>query len=102
MAWTSRRRGELPSNWNSLRRLVLERDRWICQIQGPGCSRTATDVDHIRRGDNHDPRNLQSLCAACHKAKTQRESAEAIRRRRELRLRPAEKHPGDISARTST
>lgn len=43
----------------------------------PGCGAAATDCDHIKRisegGHPSDPKNLQSLCHACHSRKTQQE-----------------------------
>lgn len=89
MVWeTSDRRSRLPANWPTLRRLVLERDRYECQHQredtGQRCGLPATDVDHINRGDNHHPNNLQALCPWHHKHKTAMEggraSAQARRR----------------------
>lgn len=57
-----------------LRRLVLERDRAICQV----CGAEATEVDHVLPVRSHPERrfdlgNLQSLCHACHRAKTNHE-----------------------------
>ncbi|WP_255365808.1 HNH endonuclease [Corynebacterium sp. NML120713] len=46
------------------------------------------------RGDNHDPRNLRAACRSCHKKKTQAEAQEARRKKRALRFRPQERHPG--------
>ena len=34
------------------------------------CGEVATQVDHIRPGDNHDVNNLAPICEDCHKAKT--------------------------------
>jgi hypothetical protein len=95
MSWsTSNRASRLPADWPSLRRQILRRDGFACQIKGSGCTSMATDVDHIRRGDDHSPSNLQSTCGACHLRKS---SYEGNARRRELRLRkkrPTERHPG--------
>jgi hypothetical protein len=33
--------------WRKVRARVLERDQGRCQIRGPGCLRTATEVDHV-------------------------------------------------------
>lgn len=99
MTWnTSNRKERLPSNWNLLRRQVLRRDEWICQLGYPNCQTEATDVDHIVAGDNHDLGNLQAACPRCHQKKSSREggqaAAAAIARRKELRRRPVERHPG--------
>lgn len=82
----------LPKNWKAIRRSVLRRDDHQCcavTIRGR-CPEPATDVDHIVRGDNHDPSNLQSLCAEHHKIKTQMEAQAAKRSRK----REREQHPG--------
>ncbi len=55
--------------WKTIRRYVLERDRYTCQIQGRKCTTGATCVDHIvppdrRRGllRPHQPASrMQSL-----------------------------------------
>ena len=51
------------------RREVLARDRHRCQA--PGCGRTRfLEVHHKQaraRGGNHEPANLITLCAACHR-----------------------------------
>ncbi|MBE0565111.1 MAG: HNH endonuclease, partial [Krumholzibacteria bacterium] len=51
------------------RREVLARDRHRCQ--GPGCGRTRFLEIHHKwpraRGGTHEPANLVTLCAACHR-----------------------------------
>ena len=95
MPWSSSdRRTRLPKNWPSLRASVLRRDSYRCQIRLDGCSGIATDVDHIARGDNHSLENLRAACSECHKKKTQAEALEARRKKRALRFRPVERHPG--------
>lgn len=74
--------------------MILRRDRYACQIRGPRCTDMATEVDHIRPGDDHSMSNLQAVCAACHSQKSAREGNAAQARLRALRLRPAERHPG--------
>ncbi|QJD50208.1 HNH endonuclease [Mycobacterium phage Iwokeuplikedis] len=96
MSWAgSDRRQELPPDWELNYRLpVLSAARWLCQINGPGCVRAATDVDHIKRGNDHSRSNLRAACRVCHGKKS---SAEGVARRRELkarRKRPPERHPG--------
>ena len=55
--------------YRRLRLLVLERDRWVCQIKGPTCTHAATAVDHIIAradgGDMYNPANLRAACKAC-------------------------------------
>ena len=95
MAWSSSdRRKRLPKNWPSLRASVLKRDNYRCRMRLSGCAGIATEVDHIARGDNHDPRNLRAVCSRCHKTKTQAEAREARRKKRAARFRPMERHPG--------
>ncbi|MBA1446770.1 MAG: HNH endonuclease [Chromatiales bacterium] len=63
--------------WDKLRKRILLRDDYLCQV----CQRArrlspATAVDHIRAkalGGSDDPLNLQSICGLCHSAKTARE-----------------------------
>jgi 5-methylcytosine-specific restriction endonuclease McrA len=59
--------------WQKVRRYVLDRDGYICQIGRPGCKITANTVDHIRGleqgGAEYDPRNLQAACGYCNVGK---------------------------------
>jgi 5-methylcytosine-specific restriction protein A len=87
----SDRRERLPADWAKRRAAVLKRDRGYCQIQGPRCVLTATEVDHIVAGDDHEPSNLQAACEPCHQAKTNSERPKLAPRRR-----PPEPHPGMI------
>lgn len=95
MAWsTSNRRQALPPDWARIRRRVLLRDKW-CQVCGKNRS---TQVDHDRRGNNHEESNLRGICEPCHKVKSANEGAAAsaaVRKRiHAARKRPPEKHPG--------
>ena len=95
MAWeTQKRRNELPTNWSSLRLSVLRRDRRTCQARFDGCVGTATEVDHIYRGNDHSEDNLRAICKPCHSFKSSIEGHEARARRRALKKRPPERHPG--------
>lgn len=55
--------------WLRLRTLILERDGGKCQINGPTCKGTATEVDHIEPssegGAFWDPTNLRAACKPC-------------------------------------
>jgi 5-methylcytosine-specific restriction endonuclease McrA len=55
--------------WRTLRRIILERDRGVCQVRGPGCEGEAKAVDHIvptcEGGDFYDPANLRASCRKC-------------------------------------
>lgn len=64
--------------WQKLRKLVLQRDAYLCQECYKKQKLTpATDVDHIKpksAGGTDDQDNLQSLCKSCHEIKTSMES----------------------------
>ena len=95
MPWSSSdRREELPSNWDKLRQEALDRDGRRCRWSG--CGQPATDVDHVRRGNDHRLQNLQSLCAWHHQIKTNQESAAERREQRAKLSFPNQypKHPG--------
>ena len=100
MAWeTSDRRARLPSDWYKIRQRVLKRDRFRCQVRDESgwCAEEATDVDHIRRGDDHRMENLRSICQWHHRKKSSQEgAAAAVAKRREIsaRFRREERHPG--------
>lgn len=57
------------SRWQAIRPGILARDHHTCQIAGPGCTHTATDVDHIipwnEGGQRLDPTNLRAACSHC-------------------------------------
>ncbi|AAC18447.1 HNH endonuclease [Mycobacterium phage Lakes] len=96
MSWAgSKRRQELPEDWELNYRLpVLSAAGWLCEVDGPGCVRAATDVDHKKPGNDHSRSNLQAICRVCHGKKS---AAEGVARRRELkarRKRPEQRHPG--------
>ena len=62
------------SEWERLRRLVLDRDGWRCQACGKA---GRLEVDHKRSlhlGGSNDPSNLQALCRGCHFGKTRAEA----------------------------
>lgn len=74
---TRKQRG-YGASWDKLREQILKRDRYLCQE----CLRNdryvpANQVDHIlpkAQGGTDAPSNLQTLCGACHRQKTARES----------------------------
>ncbi|MEV4492712.1 HNH endonuclease [Micromonospora coxensis] len=109
MAWEgSTRRERLPKNWPALRARVLKRDGYVCQFvwrnergRMEQCGKPATEVDHIRPGDDHSMENLRAACHACHQYKSSREGGSVggqvvARMRRETngRFRRTEQHPG--------
>lgn len=96
MAWgTSNRASRLPPNWRTeIVPFILRRDGRRCQLRYARCQGRATQVDHIRPGDDHSYANLQAVCARCHGHKSASEGRQAQLRRRALRKRPPERHPG--------
>lgn len=109
--WDRTARGkELPQNWNRvIRPYVLGRDNHRCywgiprgtrweDYRGKRCYTRATHVDHIHRGNDHRPENLQSLCAEHHYRKSERERNESrlgLAPKRATRgYQRFEKHPG--------
>lgn len=60
--------------WQKLRERILRRDASLCQpCKARGHITLAAEVDHItpiHQGGSDDERNLQAICAECHKAKT--------------------------------
>ena len=60
--------------WPRIRRMILERDRHACKINGPRCKGAATTVDHIiswqSGGAWYDPDNLRAACTTCNYGRT--------------------------------
>src|SRR5690625_2518294 len=99
MAWhTSTRKGRLPTDWQDLRKACKARAKGRCEADhhDPSCNGVGTECDHIIQGDDHSLTNLQWLSAACHKAKTARETAQRNAARGQARKRPQERHPGAL------
>jgi 5-methylcytosine-specific restriction protein A len=65
--------------WDKLRKLILSRDKGLCQVcLAAGKYRPAKHVDHITAkafGGLDEPDNLQAICPACHAEKTAAEAA---------------------------
>lgn len=100
MAWeSSNRRSTLPKCWPHLRNSILKRDGRVCQIAGPTCIGTATEVDHIE-GHSDDPSNLRSTCHPCHSIRSSSQGGQAAGRARQAQIaarkRKPEAHPGLI------
>jgi 5-methylcytosine-specific restriction enzyme A len=73
--------GWMGSGWSRIRSQVLREER-RCRNCG---STWQLEVDHVRNraaGGDSSRGNLHVLCRACHREKTQRESHEAMRRKR--------------------
>jgi 5-methylcytosine-specific restriction protein A len=90
----------LPANWEQIRKRIHRRDESRCQVRlsdGRKCLEPATDVDHIRRGDDHRDENLRCICDWHHGKKSAAEGARAYNakiRRSKQKFRRTEKHPG--------
>jgi 5-methylcytosine-specific restriction endonuclease McrA len=66
------RKPQYKGPWKKVRQTVLDRDRYECQIRSVGCTREATEVDHILPAalDPHgagwfDEDNLRASCQSC-------------------------------------
>ncbi|QBP31111.1 HNH endonuclease [Mycobacterium phage Refuge] len=96
MGWAgSRRRQELPEDWEAIRLSVLQDAHWVCEIQlEDRCVGTASEVDHIERGNDHSRSNLRAACHRCHAKKSSDEGNAARRRNQARGKRPPERHPG--------
>jgi 5-methylcytosine-specific restriction protein A len=59
--------------WPKVSEFVLKRDGYVCQIQGPKCTKVATESDHIippdEGGAPFDSDNARASCAACNRAR---------------------------------
>lgn len=69
--------------WARVRKSVLERDGYICQIRGKRCRVTATAVDHIvppPLGPSFDPDNLRAACKACNSGRVNHTAIDRWRR----------------------
>ena len=82
--------------WKRVRRQVLVRDGYECQLRGPRCTFDAEHVDHIvavSRGGTDDLENCQAVCLPCHNNKTAMEAAAG----RRTRKRAPRAHPADFA-----
>jgi hypothetical protein len=100
MGWEGHDR-DLPPDWPAIRGKFIRQRKHIdggrCQKRLPSgarCPRPGTDVDH--RSDRDDHTDLQLLCDAHHKAKTQQEARAPGQWARGSKKRPGEQHPGDL------
>ncbi|GGN40200.1 hypothetical protein GCM10010109_68990 [Actinoplanes campanulatus] len=95
----SDRRQRLPQNWPSIQRRILKNAEFRCTVrtEGKRCTEQATEVDHIRAGDDHRDSNLRAICGWHHQQKSSREGGEAYaanRRRQAAKFKRTEAHPG--------
>jgi 5-methylcytosine-specific restriction endonuclease McrA len=69
--------------WQAVRRLVLARDGYVCQVRRPKCTFKATQVDHVvsvtNGGPRLDPSNLVATCRSCNISKRNSEVAARAR-----------------------
>ncbi len=98
MPWDTSTR-TMPPGWDALRLRVLRRDRYSCQHREPNgaaCPARASDVDHVKPGNDHSMTNLRALCREHHLAKSSAEGHAAWAARRIPARRPTEPHPADL------
>lgn len=73
----SRHQRGYGSAWQRLRKRIMERDNYLCQVcLQTGRISSADAVDHIVAkafGGDDNPENLQAICNSCHKTKTAQE-----------------------------
>jgi 5-methylcytosine-specific restriction endonuclease McrA len=68
--------------WRRIRKVVLARDGYVCQIRGPRCTTTATQADHVvswRELPEErwlDVTLLRAACRSCNAQKGARRQAE--------------------------
>lgn len=71
------------SAWEKTRKVILERDRFLCCVcNAKGFTTMASQVDHITPksaggSDSYD--NLQAICDPCHKQKTKNDKIKYAR-----------------------
>jgi 5-methylcytosine-specific restriction endonuclease McrA len=66
--------------WQRLRRAVLARDGYVCQVQGPRCTGIADTVDHVLPSSTHPhlfwaEENLRASCRRCNFGRGNRAAA---------------------------
>ncbi|MEU4155709.1 hypothetical protein [Actinoplanes sp. NPDC026670] len=69
-------------------------------LDGVRCPEPASDVDHIRAGDDHSDSNLRAICAYHHDRKSGREgglAAAKARARHRKKFNRQEAHPGALA-----
>lgn len=73
------------SRWQAVRRQVIERDGFRCQVCGRILNFYNFEIDHIKplhkmteHEDAYDTDNLQTLCGTCHSYKTAKENTKPV------------------------
>lgn len=79
--------------WRQVRPQVLARDEHRCQIRGPRCATTATEVDHTipldEGGAPFDLTNLRAACKPCNRGRGQARLAAAAKLNRQVAPAPS-------------
>lgn len=74
------RKETLPKDWATRRRIVFQRDNYVCYLCGSN-NPVADTIDHVIPGDNHDLDNLKPVhdinAPHCHRKKTAQDSHKA-------------------------
>lgn len=87
MAWatTSRHERGYGSAWDKIRKVILQRDKHMCQAcLRRGKAKPGNHVDHIKpkaKGGTDAEGNLETLCKHCHDIKTTEETGKKFRPR---------------------
>ena len=56
-------------NWQQIRKVILDRDNYMCRICAADAAEEKLDVHHVDWDrTNNKPRNLVTLCQPCHQA----------------------------------
>lgn len=81
----AREKGKRPAYWNIIRRTILERDGYRCQICSDNTSLSVHHIIPLSSGGDSSFENLRVLCQHCHqKAHGRREPG---RKKRKFRIR---------------
>lgn len=103
----SQRRNRLPADWAERCKIVREVYGTACHVCGHE-NANATDIDHVKAGDDHRIENLRPICGKrchqcaaenrtpCHAAKSSREGGQAAQAAKPKRARSPEPHPGMV------
>lgn len=88
--------------WRAIRRLVLDRCAWLCEIKGPLCKVKATDADHItpwrdcvEQADWFRLDNLRGSCSPCNISRASNQKHQRGWERAATDIVLVEKRPGE-------
>ena len=92
----SRHKRGYGNEWDKIRKYVLVRDDRLCQVcLKKGRLTPGNEVDHITpkaTGGTDDEDNLQTICTACHKEKTIKETGKKIKTPYDIHGNPIGEH----------